>query len=133
VGKDLTTPAKVVGMKEEKLRLSEDSRTELMSWALTQARCPGEILRKLKVVLEYVNFESYEEAAPISTLETGIQAVLLEFSELIITSEESLEKNDQISKRSSYEEGLFRGTDRFLGSHPRLSNAGEGSKHRMTQ
>jgi hypothetical protein len=38
-----------------------------------------------KIIENFVSYESYEEAAPISTLETAFNIILLEYSELLLT------------------------------------------------
>ena len=86
----------MVSLNENKLILNEDSRLGIMAYLIVQSACAKEVLMKFKAVENFVNFELYEEAAPISTVETAFQIIMLEFSEAIILTNQS-----QRGKKSS--------------------------------
>ena len=83
---DITkTRAEIANLKQNKLKLTEDSRINLMAWGLVQSNGIALIMQKFKAVENLVNYQSYQEAAPVSTLETALQIILLEFSEIVLS------------------------------------------------
>jgi|DEB0MinimDraft_12_1074336.scaffolds.fasta_scaffold15062_1 hypothetical protein len=57
-----------------------------MAYLIVQTQLAPEIYQIFKTVENFVNFEVYEEAAPLSTIETAFHIILLEFSELLAAS-----------------------------------------------
>jgi len=56
-----------------------------MAHLLTKTELTPEIFIIIKIIECFVNFEVYEEAAPLSTIETALKIILLEYSEMLIS------------------------------------------------
>jgi hypothetical protein len=81
--------------------LSEDARLGIIAHLITKHSQPSELYIAFKIVENFINFQVYEDAAPISTLETSIQIILLEYSEMVLKSLNH--NNTQIDTRGSAE------------------------------
>ena len=67
--------------------MTEDARLLIMAYCIMQTAEPQRIYAAFKVVENFVDFKIFEEAAPISTMETAFQLILLDYSELQAKSE----------------------------------------------
>jgi hypothetical protein len=67
-----------------KVMLSEDDRLVIMAYLLCKIELVPEIFIVLKTIECFINFEVYEEAAPVSTIETALHIILLEYTELFM-------------------------------------------------
>ena len=67
-----------------------------MAYCIVQAQCPSSIFTAFKVVENFINYEIYEEAAPISTIETAFQIILLEYSDHLLKNQKPDLNDEQI-------------------------------------
>ena len=58
-----------------------------MAYIITKIQNPTELYVAFKVVENFIDYTVYEDAAPVSTLETSIQIILLEYSEMVLKSQ----------------------------------------------
>lgn len=73
-----------INLDEDALALSEDARLAIMAYLIVQSGNASSIYRVFKIIENFVNFEHFEEAAPLSTMETAFHIILLEYSEMIL-------------------------------------------------
>jgi len=71
-------------MELDKLHLSEDARLSIMAYCIIKSKDPAGIFTIFKAVENFISYESFEESAPITTLDTAFQVILLEYSELLL-------------------------------------------------
>ena len=60
--------------------LTEDVRLVLIARLLVSTGKVHDIYKTFKVIEPFIDFQNYEEAAPISTFETAFHIILLEYS-----------------------------------------------------
>ena len=66
--------------------LTEDARIIIMASCIVKLDHPEKVLQRFWLLKKFVNYELQETAAPMSTLETTLQVIPLEFTEIILAS-----------------------------------------------
>lgn len=79
-------------MTEDQLAISEDARLQIMAYLLINSEKAPMIYQVFKVLEHFVDFEHYEDAAPLSTVETAFHIILLEYSELLLQKKLAVEE-----------------------------------------
>ena len=67
-------------MAPAQLKLGEDAKIQILAYLIVNSRYAGHIYCVMKCVEYFSNFELYEEALPVSCLETAFQLIVLEGS-----------------------------------------------------
>ena len=63
--------------------MTEDSRLLIVAYCLIQSERPESVFLAVKTVQQFTDFTIFEEAAPISTMETAFALILLEYNEIV--------------------------------------------------
>ena len=96
-----------IELNEDTLALSEDARLSIMAYLIIQSGKPSHIFKVLKTVENFINYEHYEEAAPISTLETGFHIILLEYSDNLIKEKMMFEEEKLLRDQGVYNNDML--------------------------
>ena len=88
-----------IRIRQEKLFLNEDSRLGIMAYCIIQSKDPARVFTIFKAVENFINYENFEEAAPISTLETAFSIILLEYSEIYINNKHLSRRSDKTGEK----------------------------------
>lgn len=82
-------------ISEDKLLLTEDIRLLIISFCIIKSGNIAQIFRTFKIAENFIDFEVYEDAAAMSTIDTAFQIIVLEYSKLIYQSRHSSRHDDQ--------------------------------------
>lgn len=67
-----------VEMTAAQLKMGEDAKIQVLAYNIVNSRAASQLYCVLKCVEYFSNFELYEEALPVSCLETAFQLIVLE-------------------------------------------------------
>ena len=88
----------IIQLQKHKICLSEDARLIIMAYCIVKCENPDKLFEIFKVIINFIDFEVYEDAAPISTMETAFQLIILMYSDICRQSnKKSLKSHNELS------------------------------------